>query len=708
MMIILLSRGILPVSGVISPLDKVSEELKLMQETVSSVQESLVTSVALLQDKLAEFTEKTSGIIDTKLSSLEQQVEQIKMNLASITENTEIWSDIEPKVNMCSEKVSSVEGKIDEYKMSHDDGISQLKTKFEILPKLDTNIAKLNQKMASLGSQLKAMDTSLITVQNTIAKDSGRNAPVDKLSIKVDKIESKLKNMSTSIHHRRFSRGHNNHNSRKGHRINETTGMRMCKSNKKVLKEIQDKVEIIWQAVEESDKREDSMPRFEYLRSEASPQIGDNYNEIRKDIFSEHEEKGNHMPKLAIPFKRVNKRLTEITSDIKTWNGDILREISDFRAMFSEFTHERNFILQGYSKDFASLQQCCSGHTADYNKFVAQVSPVVDRMDRWMTSWENMASQKFDRILQQNSYDHDTISKGQKEMERMVVEGFDRCKTVISDAVDHEMENTINEAQTNITMVHTEKKNKTDINSQLSDEPNDTTSFFHGCENTKFVQTLESKVFRVGNSQQNEGRRDFNIRSCDQETRGGGWTVIQRRGDYGEPKVNFTRDWKDYKHGFGDLNGEFWFGNDYISKLTLQTEVMLRVELEAHDGRAAWAEYDTFRVENEALDYRVWVGGYTGNASDSLSAHNGYKFSTIDKNNDLAPKCCPCAPAYGGGWWFYSCFEANLNGEYLSATEDNGYYRGIIWELWLGDLSLKSAKMMIRPHSYHVGYATDP
>ena len=71
--------------------------------------------------------------------------------------------------------------------------------------------------------------------------------------------------------------------------------------------------------------------------------------------------------------------------------------------------------------------------------------------------------------------------------------------------------------------------------------------------------------------------------------------VIQRRGDYGDPKENFTRDWADYKHGFGDLNGEFWFGNDYISSLTLQTTVMLRVELEAHDGRKAWAEYDTFR-----------------------------------------------------------------------------------------------------------------
>ena len=71
--------------------------------------------------------------------------------------------------------------------------------------------------------------------------------------------------------------------------------------------------------------------------------------------------------------------------------------------------------------------------------------------------------------------------------------------------------------------------------------------------------------------------------------------VIQRRGDYGEPRENFTREWKDYKNGFGDLNGEFWFGNDYISQLTLHTQVKLRVELEAHDGRSAWAEYDTFR-----------------------------------------------------------------------------------------------------------------
>ena len=60
-----------------------------------------------------------------------------------------------------------------------------------------------------------------------------------------------------------------------------------------------------------------------------------------------------------------------------------------------------------------------------------------------------------------------------------------------------------------------------------------------------------------------------------------------------------------------------------------------------------------YRVDSEIENYRLWVGGYSGNASDSLTAHNGYQFSTVDNNNDQAPKCCPCAPAYGGGWWFY-------------------------------------------------------
>ena len=47
-----------------------------------------------------------------------------------------------------------------------------------------------------------------------------------------------------------------------------------------------------------------------------------------------------------------------------------------------------------------------------------------------------------------------------------------------------------------------------------------------------------------------------------------------------------------------------------------------------------------------------------------------------------------------------SCFESNLNGEYHEDPEDNDYYRGIIWELWRGDYSLKSSKMMIRSKAF--------
>ena len=42
--------------------------------------------------------------------------------------------------------------------------------------------------------------------------------------------------------------------------------------------------------------------------------------------------------------------------------------------------------------------------------------------------------------------------------------------------------------------------------------------------------------------------------------------VIQRRGDFGEPRENFSVSWRDYKLGFGSLDRQFWFGNDFIHR----------------------------------------------------------------------------------------------------------------------------------------------
>ena len=69
---------------------------------------------------------------------------------------------------------------------------------------------------------------------------------------------------------------------------------------------------------------------------------------------------------------------------------------------------------------------------------------------------------------------------------------------------------------------------------------------------------------------------------CDMDSGDGGWLVIQRRVANGT--VNFTRSWDDYEKGFGDLEGEFWYGLKKIHCLTTGSSVELRLDLEDEDG----------------------------------------------------------------------------------------------------------------------------
>jgi len=102
---------------------------------------------------------------------------------------------------------------------------------------------------------------------------------------------------------------------------------------------------------------------------------------------------------------------------------------------------------------------------------------------------------------------------------------------------------------------------------------------------------------------------------CDMTTDGGGWTVFQRRLD---GSVDFYLGWESYKNGFGDLNCEFWLGNDNLHRLTAVDNVTLRVDLEDFDGDIRYAEYTIFKVADEADKYRLLIGGYSGTAGDSM------------------------------------------------------------------------------------------
>ncbi|XP_030369134.1 uncharacterized protein LOC115620116 [Scaptodrosophila lebanonensis] len=188
---------------------------------------------------------------------------------------------------------------------------------------------------------------------------------------------------------------------------------------------------------------------------------------------------------------------------------------------------------------------------------------------------------------------------------------------------------------------------------------------------------------------------------CEQEISDGGWTVIQRRDDFGDPRENFNRDWADYKNGFGDPAKEFWLGNENIYMLTNNEDYALRVELEDFEGNKRYAQYSHFKIHSEADYYKLEIDGYEGNAGDSLNdpwyGSNNSPFSTYNRDNDRSS--LNCASMLKGGWWWKSCGRG-LNGLYLHDPQDLTARQGIVWFRWRGwDYTLKKATMMIRPRT---------
>ena len=164
----------------------------------------------------------------------------------------------------------------------------------------------------------------------------------------------------------------------------------------------------------------------------------------------------------------------------------------------------------------------------------------------------------------------------------------------------------------------------------------------------------------------------------------GGWTVILRRNASVPEEVEFNRTWNDYKHGFGDLNTEFWYGLNNIHCLTSRQLVDLRIELKYGSGREQTYNYKHFVVGGPENNYTLHVGQLQQPCPgrDNMAYNNGHPFSTYDRDNDRSSS--NCALSRQGGWWFRSCSNTVL-------TKPHPYI------YWYGISNINYVEMKVRP-----------
>uniref|UniRef100_H2XRG5 Fibrinogen C-terminal domain-containing protein n=1 Tax=Ciona intestinalis TaxID=7719 RepID=H2XRG5_CIOIN len=163
----------------------------------------------------------------------------------------------------------------------------------------------------------------------------------------------------------------------------------------------------------------------------------------------------------------------------------------------------------------------------------------------------------------------------------------------------------------------------------------------------------ESGIYKVYSSNQ----RKLTV-YCDMDTDGGGWTVFQRRED---GSVNFYRNWKEYRTGFGEPDQEFWMGEDNLHYLSGEEKYELRVEMRNCVNVTKYAQYryvEYYKIHiYSVVENNNYI--YSGN---SLAIHNGQPFSAYDNDQDIYGS--NCAFRDKGAWWYKGCHHANLNGLY--------------------------------------------
>ena len=147
-------------------------------------------------------------------------------------------------------------------------------------------------------------------------------------------------------------------------------------------------------------------------------------------------------------------------------------------------------------------------------------------------------------------------------------------------------------------------------------------------------------------------------------TLGGGWTVIQRRGDFGNAPDFFLRNWTEYRNGFGRPDRELWIGLEAMFLLSnvepvqvsitlwkyvlfmnimcicilhewyqvidikwnvFNAPLQMIINLEDFEGNRTAILVNEFRIANEESGYRIFYKNFSSPLGKSLPAR-GTKF----------------------------------------------------------------------------------
>ncbi|XP_039969505.1 ficolin-1-like [Bactrocera tryoni] len=107
----------------------------------------------------------------------------------------------------------------------------------------------------------------------------------------------------------------------------------------------------------------------------------------------------------------------------------------------------------------------------------------------------------------------------------------------------------------------------------------------------------KSGIYKIGLPLPQGVVKEFYVNCLLDPLGGEAWTLIQRRQD---KSIDFYRDWKEYKNGFGNLNTNFFIGLDKLHAITESQLHELWIELKDFDGVKKHAMYDSIAIADES------------------------------------------------------------------------------------------------------------